>query len=71
MFYIQFNDTNVPEFEYTYYGSPDIKHQYPEIEKLRYPKAGAPNPEFSEIAFYTSNGKHSEPIRFPVARDAR
>lgn len=38
--YAQFNDTEVPHIEYTWFGD----HQYPSTVSIPYPKAGAPNP---------------------------
>ncbi|XP_074071949.1 dipeptidyl peptidase 4 [Macrotis lagotis] len=40
--YAQFNDTEVPIMEYSFYF--DESFQYPKTIKLPYPKAGAPNP---------------------------
>ncbi|XP_069080355.1 dipeptidyl peptidase 4-like isoform X2 [Pleurodeles waltl] len=40
--YAQFNDTNVPLIEYSWYGNE--KQQYPETISIPYPKAGATNP---------------------------
>lgn len=44
--YARFDDSHVPEFQYTVYGDPfDVsKNKYPEYKKLRYPKAGEYNP---------------------------
>uniref|UniRef100_A0A8C5R4I7 Fibroblast activation protein alpha n=1 Tax=Leptobrachium leishanense TaxID=445787 RepID=A0A8C5R4I7_9ANUR len=38
--YVQFNDTDVPVIEYSYYG----EDQYPKTITIPYPKAGAKNP---------------------------
>ncbi|XP_063285745.1 prolyl endopeptidase FAP-like isoform X1 [Pelobates fuscus] len=38
--YLQFNDTDVPVIEYSYYG----EDQYPKTISIPYPKAGAKNP---------------------------
>uniref|UniRef100_A0A8C5R4N0 Dipeptidyl peptidase 4 n=1 Tax=Leptobrachium leishanense TaxID=445787 RepID=A0A8C5R4N0_9ANUR len=40
--YVQFNDTNVPVIEYTYYGPES--DQYPHTVHIPYPKAGTTNP---------------------------
>ncbi|XP_056391349.1 dipeptidyl peptidase 4-like isoform X2 [Hyla sarda] len=40
--YVQFNDTDVPIIEYTFYG--DESEQYPQTIHIPYPKAGAKNP---------------------------
>ncbi|XP_069472426.1 dipeptidyl peptidase 4 isoform X2 [Ambystoma mexicanum] len=40
--YAQFNDTEVPLIEYSWYG--DEKQQYPKTVVIPYPKAGAKNP---------------------------
>ncbi|XP_069838918.1 dipeptidyl peptidase 4-like isoform X2 [Dendropsophus ebraccatus] len=40
--YVQFNDTEVPIIEYTFYG--DESEQYPQTIHIPYPKAGTKNP---------------------------
>lgn len=43
-----FNDTVVKDMAYFYYGTPgSLENQYPTQVKLKYPKAGTPNPEVS------------------------
>ncbi|XP_071876668.1 venom dipeptidyl peptidase 4 [Bombus fervidus] len=43
-----FNDTNVKDIEIPKYGSPgNMKDQYPKEIKIKYPKAGSPNPVVS------------------------
>uniref|UniRef100_A0A336M1A4 Venom dipeptidyl peptidase 4 n=2 Tax=Culicoides sonorensis TaxID=179676 RepID=A0A336M1A4_CULSO len=45
MLYAVFNDSNVQEQKYTWYGTNDGNMKlYPEIKSLRYPKPGTPNP---------------------------
>ncbi|KAL7991683.1 hypothetical protein Chor_015939, partial [Crotalus horridus] len=49
--YIEFNDTEIPAIEYSYYG----KNQYPRKITLPYPKAGAKNPTVRVLIIDTTN----------------
>ncbi|XP_060113249.1 prolyl endopeptidase FAP isoform X2 [Heteronotia binoei] len=49
--YIQFNDTNIPIIEYSYYGV----DQYPRKITIPYPKAGAQNPSVKVFVIDTTN----------------
>ncbi|KAG8195528.1 hypothetical protein JTE90_019516 [Oedothorax gibbosus] len=46
--FVCFNDTDVGVLQYPHYGDPDVvSNVYPELKKLRYPKAGKTNPTFT------------------------
>ncbi|XP_034176529.2 venom dipeptidyl peptidase 4 isoform X2 [Osmia lignaria lignaria] len=46
--FVTFNDTNVKEIVIPKYGTPgSIENQYPSEQKIKYPKAGSPNPVVS------------------------
>lgn len=48
--FIKFNDTLVPEFTIPYYVQ-DKHEDYPEIVKIKYPKAGYPNPVVDLVVY--------------------
>ncbi|XP_046425716.1 venom dipeptidyl peptidase 4-like [Neodiprion fabricii] len=55
-----FNDTDVLEAEYFYYGEPgDLQYQYPEKVTLKYPKAGTTNPTVTLNLIDLSNSSAS------------
>lgn len=45
LLFATFNDTQVEELKFPWYGEPNTERLYPEIRSLRYPKAGTRNPE--------------------------
>lgn len=54
--YAEFNDRDVPKFQYPIYGKPgDYANQYPEWKTIRYPKVGQTNPEFTLYVYDPSN----------------
>lgn len=66
-----YNDTRVPVVTLPYYGRPgDIHFQYTAAVPIRYPKAGAPNPEvtLSVVDLKTKDVIRIEPPREVLAR---
>uniref|UniRef100_H9GUU0 Uncharacterized protein n=1 Tax=Anolis carolinensis TaxID=28377 RepID=H9GUU0_ANOCA len=55
--YLQFNDTEIPVIEYSYYGD----SQYPRKITFPYPKAGAKNPTVRVFVIDTTNPEHFGP----------
>uniref|UniRef100_A0A670YNP3 Fibroblast activation protein alpha n=1 Tax=Pseudonaja textilis TaxID=8673 RepID=A0A670YNP3_PSETE len=55
--YIEFNDTEIPVIEYSYYG----ENQYPRKITLPYPKAGAKNPTVRVLIIDTTNPRDFGP----------
>uniref|UniRef100_A0A8C5SVM3 Fibroblast activation protein alpha n=1 Tax=Laticauda laticaudata TaxID=8630 RepID=A0A8C5SVM3_LATLA len=55
--YIEFNDTEIPVIEYSYYG----ENQYPRKISLPYPKAGAKNPTVRVLIIDTTNPRDFGP----------
>lgn len=45
--FLRANDTEVPEYQIPYFVQGDGEDNYPEVRSLKYPKAGASNPEVS------------------------
>uniref|UniRef100_A0A7M4FP88 Fibroblast activation protein alpha n=1 Tax=Crocodylus porosus TaxID=8502 RepID=A0A7M4FP88_CROPO len=60
--YVQFNDTNIPIIEYSYYG----EEQYPRKITIPYPKAGAKNPTVRVFIVDTTNPEGLGPKEVPV-----
>ncbi|XP_077176016.1 prolyl endopeptidase FAP isoform X2 [Paroedura picta] len=60
--YIQFNDTNIPVIEYSYYGA----DQYPRKITIPYPKAGAKNPTVKVFVVDTTNPDVFGPKEVPA-----
>ncbi|KAM8933520.1 dipeptidyl peptidase 4-like [Pelodytes ibericus] len=56
--YVQFNDTEVPIMEYTFFG--DESDQYPHTVHIPYPKAGAKNPTVRLYIVNTENITESQ-----------
>ncbi|MFT7818067.1 dipeptidyl peptidase 4-like [Arapaima gigas] len=59
--YAQFNDTNVQNIEYSWYGTA----QYPETVAIPYPKAGATNPEVKLFVVSSANTSEVAEIVVP------
>ncbi|KAK6456375.1 dipeptidyl aminopeptidase B [Scheffersomyces xylosifermentans] len=65
--FLKSNDTEVPEFTIPYYVQ-DKHEDYPEVVKIKYPKAGYPNPIVELVIYDLVSGKdellklHSEKI---------
>ncbi|KAG8125000.1 hypothetical protein E2320_020290 [Naja naja] len=55
--YVEFNDTEIPVIEYSYYG----ENQYPRKITLPYPKAGAKNPTVRVLIIDTTNPRDFGP----------
>ncbi|XP_042326442.1 prolyl endopeptidase FAP isoform X4 [Sceloporus undulatus] len=55
--YLQFNDTEIPLIEYSYYGDT----QYPRKITIPYPKAGAKNPTVRVFVVDTTTAEHFGP----------
>ncbi|KAG7207518.1 hypothetical protein KM043_009149 [Ampulex compressa] len=54
--FASFNDTGVKDAAFFYYGEPgSLKYQYPTEVKIKYPKAGTPNPAVSLTLVDLSN----------------
>ncbi|XP_054827355.1 prolyl endopeptidase FAP [Eublepharis macularius] len=60
--YIQFDDTDIPIIEYSYYG----EDQYPRKITIPYPKAGAKNPTVRVFVIDTTNPEVSGPKEVPA-----
>nr|XP_023695700.1 dipeptidyl peptidase 4-like isoform X1 [Paramormyrops kingsleyae] len=59
--YAQFNDTQVHNIEYSWYGT----GQYPETVIIPYPKAGSPNPDVKLFTVDTTNNFTIEEVVVP------
>ncbi|XP_048340440.1 prolyl endopeptidase FAP [Sphaerodactylus townsendi] len=62
MAYIQFNDSDIPVIEYSYYGV----DQYPRKITIPYPKAGAKNPTVKVFVIDTTNPEVLGPMEVPA-----
>uniref|UniRef100_A0A674KGR4 Fibroblast activation protein alpha n=1 Tax=Terrapene triunguis TaxID=2587831 RepID=A0A674KGR4_9SAUR len=60
--YVEFNDTDIPVIEYSYYG----EDQYPRKVTIPYPKAGAKNPTVRVFIVDTTNPEGLGPKEVPV-----
>ncbi|XP_007056704.2 prolyl endopeptidase FAP isoform X3 [Chelonia mydas] len=60
--YVEFNDTDIPVIEYSYYG----EDQYPRKITIPYPKAGAKNPTVRVFIVDTTNPEGLGPKEVPV-----
>ncbi|XP_074857284.1 prolyl endopeptidase FAP [Carettochelys insculpta] len=60
--YVEFNDTDIPVIEYSYYG----EDQYPRKISIPYPKAGAKNPAVRVFIVDTTNPEGLGPKEVPV-----
>uniref|UniRef100_A0A452H3I3 Uncharacterized protein n=1 Tax=Gopherus agassizii TaxID=38772 RepID=A0A452H3I3_9SAUR len=60
--YVEFNDTDIPIIEYSYYG----EDQYPRKITIPYPKAGAKNPTVRVFIVDTTNHEGLVPKEVPV-----
>uniref|UniRef100_A0A8D2L2E7 Fibroblast activation protein alpha n=1 Tax=Varanus komodoensis TaxID=61221 RepID=A0A8D2L2E7_VARKO len=60
--YIQFNDTEIPVIEYSFYG----EKQYPRKITIPYPKAGAKNPTVRVFVIDTASPESSSPKEIPA-----
>ncbi|XP_053554351.1 prolyl endopeptidase FAP-like isoform X2 [Bombina bombina] len=60
--YVQFNDTEVPTIEYSYYG----EDQYPRTINIPYPKAGAKNPTVKVFIAKVDNPSAISTAQVPV-----
>ncbi|XP_053141390.1 prolyl endopeptidase FAP-like isoform X4 [Hemicordylus capensis] len=60
--FLQFNDTDIPVIEYSYYGG----NQYPRTITVPYPKAGAKNPTVRVFVVDTTNPNALSPKEIPA-----
>lgn len=61
--YVEFNDTEVPNIEYSWYGD----NQYPSTVSIPYPKPGAPNPTVKLFVVDTDNTSKIAEVVVPEA----
>uniref|UniRef100_A0A452H3E8 Fibroblast activation protein alpha n=1 Tax=Gopherus agassizii TaxID=38772 RepID=A0A452H3E8_9SAUR len=61
--YVEFNDTDIPIIEYSYYG----EDQYPRKITIPYPKAGAKNPTVRVFIVDTTNHEGLVPKEVPLS----
>ncbi|KAM4626104.1 prolyl endopeptidase FAP-like [Discoglossus pictus] len=60
--YVQFNDAEVPDIEYTFYG----EEQYPRTINIPYPKAGAKNPTVKLLIAKVDDPNAISTVQVPV-----
>ncbi|XP_032666841.1 venom dipeptidyl peptidase 4-like isoform X2 [Odontomachus brunneus] len=62
-----FNDTRVMDMEYSHYGTPgSLRNQYPIQVKLKYPKAGTPNPIVSLSVIDLADSSEAVTLKAPI-----
>jgi dipeptidyl-peptidase-4 len=67
--FVEFDDTEVSEFEYPMYGEPGNRETvYPELINIRYPKSGQTNPK-TKVFTVALNGMTPVELQYPATDD--